>query len=96
MANAAETYNGYEDTNPHVSLHLSRFSNGLQQNFIAGTKLPLNFANNTSEEDDGVELSLGLSLNGRFGFDPTREKNLVRSSSIPELLKPSSTGEEIS
>ncbi|GMY12898.1 ninja-family protein AFP3-like isoform X1 [Fagus crenata] len=42
----------------------------------------------TSEEDrEEIELSLGLSLNGRFGIDPYRAKKLTRSSSIPDFVK---------
>ncbi|GMH27455.1 hypothetical protein Nepgr_029298 [Nepenthes gracilis] len=53
---------------------------------------PLNqFARIKSEEEAGeeIELSLGLSLNGQFGVDPKRGKNLIRSSSIPDFLIPS-------
>ncbi|XP_031404560.1 ninja-family protein AFP3-like isoform X2 [Punica granatum] len=43
------------------------------------------------EAGDGVELSLGLSLNGRFGVDPRRaERKISRSSSIPDFVNPSS------
>ncbi|KAK4778762.1 hypothetical protein SAY86_006290 [Trapa natans] len=42
-------------------------------------------------DEGGIELSLGLSLNGRFGVDPMRANgpNLARLSSIPDLLDPS-------
>ncbi|KAK4751320.1 hypothetical protein SAY87_004802 [Trapa incisa] len=42
-------------------------------------------------EEGGIELSLGLSLNGRFGVDPMRTNgtSLTRSSSIPDLLNSS-------
>lgn len=33
-------------------------------------------------EEGGIELSLGLSLNGKFGVDPNRAQKLKRSSSI--------------
>ncbi|XP_054800759.1 ninja-family protein AFP3 isoform X2 [Prosopis cineraria] len=40
----------------------------------------------TSEEDEGeLELTLGLSMNGRFGVDP-RAKKIKRTSSIPEFM----------
>ncbi|XP_073271881.1 ninja-family protein AFP3-like [Primulina huaijiensis] len=39
------------------------------------------------EEDDEIELSLGLSSNGRFGVDPARKK-LKRYSSISDLVSP--------
>ncbi|KAL3525847.1 hypothetical protein ACH5RR_014219 [Cinchona calisaya] len=39
--------------------------------------------NGEEEEEEGVELSLGLSLNGRFGVDPKKAKmKLMRSSSV--------------
>ncbi|GER49310.1 Ninja-family protein AFP3 [Striga asiatica] len=36
------------------------------------------------DEDEVMELSLGLSTNGRFGVDPTRSKKLKRASSIAD------------
>ncbi|TKY65090.1 Ninja-family protein AFP2 [Spatholobus suberectus] len=36
------------------------------------------------DEEEELELSLGLSMNGRFGVDPTAKK-IKRTSSIPEL-----------
>ncbi|KAK6928093.1 Tify domain binding domain [Dillenia turbinata] len=48
------------------------------------------------EEDDQteeIELSLGLSLGGKFGVDPKAKNKLVRSSSIPEFMNPTK-GEE--
>ncbi|KZV43370.1 hypothetical protein F511_21962 [Dorcoceras hygrometricum] len=39
------------------------------------------------EEDEEIELSLGLSSNGRFGVDPARKK-LKRYSSISDLVTP--------
>lgn len=38
------------------------------------------------EEDEELELSLGLSLNGRFGVDPTAKK-IKRTTSIPEFVR---------
>ncbi|MCD9639709.1 hypothetical protein HAX54_024415 [Datura stramonium] len=40
------------------------------------------------EGGDDVELSLGLSLNGRFGVDPNRPKLLNRSSSVTNFVLP--------
>ncbi|XP_065855217.1 ninja-family protein AFP3-like [Euphorbia lathyris] len=40
------------------------------------------------EGEEDIELSLGLSLNGRFGVDPRANKKLCRSSSIPDFLTP--------
>ncbi|GMJ04087.1 ABI five binding protein 3 [Hibiscus trionum] len=46
-------------------------------------------SNHFSKQEDGngdeIELSLGLSLNGRFGVDP-RANKLTRSSSIPDFI----------
>ncbi|XP_050226283.1 ninja-family protein AFP3-like [Mercurialis annua] len=42
------------------------------------------------KESDEIELSLGLSLNGRFGVDP-RSKKLTRSSSIPDFISSNPT-----
>lgn len=38
------------------------------------------------EEEEEIELSLGLSLNGRFGFDPERAKKITRASSISNFM----------
>ncbi|XP_010528407.1 PREDICTED: ninja-family protein AFP3 [Tarenaya hassleriana] len=42
------------------------------------------------DDEEDVELSLGLSLNGRFGVDPLAKSKLTRSSSIPEFIITSS------
>ncbi|XP_039064594.1 ninja-family protein AFP3-like [Hibiscus syriacus] len=42
--------------------------------------------------EEEIELSLGLSMNGRFGVDP-RAKKLTRSSSIPDFIINNSTDE---
>ncbi|KAL5805737.1 hypothetical protein ACOSQ4_028470 [Xanthoceras sorbifolium] len=42
----------------------------------------------SEEETEEIELSLGLSSNGRFGVDPTRVSKLTRSSSIPDFMNP--------
>lgn len=52
---------------------LQRFYN---KNELAG-KL-----DDVNEEEGEIELSLGLSLNGRFGVDPKRCNNIVRAASI--------------
>ncbi|KAL4332254.1 hypothetical protein GQ457_07G003420 [Hibiscus cannabinus] len=43
------------------------------------------FSGQEEGNGDEIELSLGLSLNGRFGVDP-RAKKLTRSSSIPDFI----------
>ncbi|KAK6128627.1 hypothetical protein DH2020_037640 [Rehmannia glutinosa] len=45
---------------------------------------PRNNEEKKPEEDEEIELSLGLSMNGRFGFDPSNKK-LKRSSSVSNL-----------
>ncbi|PKI32961.1 hypothetical protein CRG98_046635 [Punica granatum] len=72
-----------------IPMPMPGFPRDLLQNFISGTHFPRKFEEKV-EDDDGeleLELTLGLSLNGRFGVDPGAKK-LVRSSSIPELLQP--------
>ncbi|CAJ2669040.1 unnamed protein product [Trifolium pratense] len=43
------------------------------------------------DDDEDLELSLGLSMNGRFGFDPNAKK-IKRTTSIPESMIPVSGG----
>lgn len=74
------------DISCHIPIQMPGFPRDLLQNFISGTHIPRKFEEKM-EEDCEVELTLGLSLNGRFGVDP-KAKKLVRSSSIPEFLKP--------
>ncbi|XP_061365927.1 ninja-family protein AFP3 isoform X2 [Gastrolobium bilobum] len=40
-----------------------------------------------ADEEEELELSLGLSMNGRFGVDPTAKK-IKRTTSIPEFVNP--------
>lgn len=61
-------------------------------NFGISRDLPKNFTNRSglpdrkrAVEDEEVELSLGLSLNGRFGLDPAA-KRLKRSSSVSNFI----------
>ncbi|KAL3844597.1 hypothetical protein ACJIZ3_002000 [Penstemon smallii] len=81
---------GAEENRGKLSLSLQ--TNGLSRD------LPVRFWNqihllnrneDREEEKEGEELqlSLGLSMNGRFGTDPTRKK-LRRSSSISNLVFP--------
>ncbi|KAK7340642.1 hypothetical protein VNO77_21351 [Canavalia gladiata] len=43
------------------------------------------------DEEEGIELSLGLSMNGRFGVDPTAKK-IKRTTSIPEFVRDEDLG----
>ncbi|XP_059283668.1 ninja-family protein AFP3 [Lycium ferocissimum] len=57
------------------------FSRDMLDKFINGKR------NHENVEGEGdIELSLGLSLNGRFGVDPKRAKKLNRSSSITNFV----------
>ncbi|XP_073041043.1 ninja-family protein AFP3-like [Primulina eburnea] len=62
----------------HLSLRVSGVGRDLQHKFTR---------RGIEEEDDEIELSLGLSSNGRFGVDPARKK-LKRYSSISDLVSP--------
>ncbi|KAK0584425.1 hypothetical protein LWI29_013049 [Acer saccharum] len=67
---------------------LHRFMNG---NHLVGNK---NQQQQNEEKTEEIELSLGLSLNGRFGVDPTRDEKLSRSSSIPDFMNPTTVKED--
>ena len=43
------------------------------------------------DEKEELELSLGLSMNGRFGVDPTAKK-IKRTTSIPEFVRDEEMG----
>ncbi|KAL6553059.1 hypothetical protein OROGR_006901 [Orobanche gracilis] len=60
----------------------------LLRDFMKRSDIPNKSQQQRGEEDeDGeIELGLGLSTNGRFGVDPTRNKKLRRSSSIANLV----------
>ncbi|XP_073286522.1 ninja-family protein AFP3-like [Primulina huaijiensis] len=62
------------------------FSRDLLKNGFTSPNLFSNENVKLEEEENGeVELSLGLSMNGRFGVDPARKK-LRRASSISDLV----------
>ncbi|ESR44541.1 hypothetical protein CICLE_v10011883mg [Citrus x clementina] len=93
MAKAEEI--GSREAEKHVSVQVSNFPKDLLQRFMTGGN---DFdAQEGSEETEEIELSLslGLSLNGRFGVDPTTTttannniQKLARSSSIPDFMNP--------
>ncbi|CAK9186004.1 unnamed protein product [Ilex paraguariensis] len=75
----------------HVPLQLGSFSSDQLQRFFSGNHFPRKFEkrsrdNYEEEEEEGIELSLGLSMNGRFGVDPNRSMKLLRSSSISDFM----------
>lgn len=65
------------------SMQMEVFSRDLLHKFMNGNN---NKFHEIPNEEDELELSLGLSLNGRFGVDPERAKRLKRSSSISNFV----------
>ncbi|KAK4712373.1 hypothetical protein R3W88_006886 [Solanum pinnatisectum] len=65
------------------SMQMDVFSRDLLHKFMNGNN---NKFHEIPNEEDDLELSLGLSLNGRFGVDPERAKRLKRSSSISNFV----------
>lgn len=79
------------EENRCVSMQVNGFSRDLFHKFMNGgnnLRGKLEQVSNENEEEDDVELSLGLSLNGRFGVDPQGAKRLKRSSSIANFMFP--------
>ncbi|XP_012084829.1 ninja-family protein AFP3 [Jatropha curcas] len=75
----------------HQQISMSNtFAKDLLQRLMSGNHLNHKINGVEEREEEDIELSLGLSLNGRFGVDP-RAKKLTRSSSIPDFVYP--TGE---
>ncbi|KAM3363718.1 ninja-family protein AFP3 [Capsicum galapagoense] len=68
-----------------ISMQMNVFSGDLLNKFMNGGN---NSQGKFKEEEDGIELSLGLSLNGRFGVDPQKGNRLKRSSSIANFAFP--------
>ncbi|KAE8691576.1 Ninja-family protein AFP3 [Hibiscus syriacus] len=85
MAKAEEI--GKKETQRNIPMHLGNLPRDLLQRFMSSG---YHFSHTTGQEQEAaeeeeIELSLGLSLNGRFGVDP-RAKKLKRSSSIPDFI----------
>ncbi|KAK8586797.1 hypothetical protein V6N13_085819 [Hibiscus sabdariffa] len=80
---------GKEETQQYISMQVVNLPRDLLERFISPSNhfSLKNHENKRQEEGNGeeIELSLGLSLNGRFGVDP-RAKKLTRSSSIPDFI----------
>ncbi|XP_038725290.1 ninja-family protein AFP3-like [Tripterygium wilfordii] len=78
----------------HLPIQMSNLSRDLLHRFISESQFPRKFRepnlegeeDEAEEDNEDIELSLGLSLNGRFGVDPKRAKRLNRSSSIPDFV----------
>ncbi|PON73623.1 Ninja family [Trema orientale] len=84
---------------PYLSIPSSNFSTDLLQRLVSHNHFSEKSHDPKEEEEDAdeIELSLGLSLNGRFGVDP-RAKNrlsLKRSSSISDFTTTNPSGEDI-
>ena len=78
-----------ETETQRVLVQMNGLSEDLLQRVIAGNHFPRKFEEAAAgEESGGIELSLGLSLNGRFGVDPKKAKMLTRSSSISDFMTP--------
>ncbi|KAK8717138.1 hypothetical protein V6N13_044417 [Hibiscus sabdariffa] len=74
-----------KETQRNISMQLGSFPRDLLQRFMPSS---YHFSHTNGEErgeEEEIELSLGLSLNGQFGIDP-RAKKLKRSSSIPDFI----------
>ncbi|XVF14404.1 hypothetical protein REPUB_Repub09cG0056000 [Reevesia pubescens] len=89
MAKAEEI--GKKETKQNISMQLANLPRNLLQRLMSSSNhfYPKNHEEEEENgEEEGIELSLGLSLNGRFGVDP-RAKKLTRSSSIPDFINTS-------
>ena len=75
-----------ESKKRHISTSMTNFPRDLLQRFISANHLPVKLKEEEDAEDE-LELTLGLSLNGRFGVDP-RAKKIKRTASIPEFVNP--------
>lgn len=69
-----------------ISLQISSYTGDLLNGFVK-EKDVVNTINEGSEETEEIELSLGLSLGGRFGVDPLVNQKLTRSSSISNFAQ---------
>jgi hypothetical protein len=90
MAQTEKLQNNETGQHQHNISMSNNLPKELLQRFISGNHYNHRL-NGEEGEDDDVELSLGLSLNGRFGVDP-KAKKITRSSSIAsDFINP--TGE---
>ncbi|KAM1076223.1 hypothetical protein ACFX19_024181 [Malus domestica] len=78
---------GNRATQQVFPMQVSTFPGDFYGKMVARNDFPGNFGEPTGEDSEEIELSLGLSLNGRFGVDPARAKTvaLKRSSSISDF-----------
>lgn len=78
-----------------ASMQMSNFSKDLLQRLVSGEHCARKLEDPSEDAEEEIELSLGLSMNGRFGVDP-RAKSLAlkRSSSIADFTSTNPVKEE--
>lgn len=78
------------------SIPMSNFQGDPLRRIVSGNDFPPKVVEEPARDSEEVELSLGLSLNGRFGVDPRAKTalQLKRSSSISDLWPAGATEEE--
>lgn len=76
------------------NIAMSNFSRDLMQRLVSANHFAGKFED-LSEDTEDIELSLGLSMNGRFGVDPRAKKlALKRSSSIADFTTNQATDDD--
>ncbi|XP_051122583.1 ninja-family protein AFP3-like [Andrographis paniculata] len=77
-----------EMENLSLDVSTSNFSRNLLQRFMGSSRddAGVGAGGRDDNEDDDVELNLGLSLGGRFGVDKSPKTSLLRSSSVASCL----------
>ncbi|XP_030953339.1 ninja-family protein AFP1-like isoform X3 [Quercus lobata] len=80
---------GSREISRRIPMQMRNFPRDLLPRIMAGNHFheKMEVEEGSEEDREEIELSLGLSLNGRFGVDPERAKKLMRSSSIPDFVK---------
>lgn len=75
---------------------MSNFQGDPLRRIVSGSDFPPKVVDEPARDSEEVELSLGLSLNGRFGVDPRAKTalQLKRSSSISDLWPATAREEE--
>lgn len=78
------------------SIPMSNFQGDPLRRVVSGNDFPQKVVEEPARDSEEVELSLGLSLNGRFGVDPRAKTalQLKRSSSISDLWPAAAREEE--
>ncbi|KAF4385576.1 hypothetical protein F8388_010132 [Cannabis sativa] len=86
MAQIEEGQNIASQQQQYVSIPMSNFSTDLLQRLVSKNHFSEE-SQDPNKDPDEIELSLGLSLNGRFGVDPKaiNKLSLKRSSSISDF-----------